>query len=360
MGAQGYPDINIDHFLETLSKIVSQVYNRDRDEVIKGLVATVTTSAVANQIRRIKWTSEPYLPKELRKRVANIDTAVGIAQLAYDPDHGRFIMGLGPLQGYKILHSTWEAGRFKPAHVILQNRQDEDLLWVAVRGTHEVQDLLTDLTTEPMAFMDGHVHKGIFKAAQHIAKQVRKHAYAGRSKIWLTGHSLGGGAAALAAVMLQDDGFNAKAIVFGAPSCVYTARWIGEALYQHVTSIVLDTDVIPRLNNHTLSELLAPQDAAAQVQQHLQAFLSSASTVLFGVVDQELKLCQGGTICPPGRNYVMESAGKRYGWGIREMERADLEHIIAGPRMLSDHGVQAYFTAIQEAHFRHMRTKDEL
>ncbi len=35
---------------------------------------------------------------------------------------------------------------------------------------HQVEDIFTDLTIEPEAFMDGYAHKGILRSAQYIAQ----------------------------------------------------------------------------------------------------------------------------------------------------------------------------------------------
>jgi hypothetical protein len=48
------------------------------------------------------------------------------------------MMGIGPLQGYQILHEEWEAGTFKPAHIILKHMYNPNVLWVVVRGTGSV------------------------------------------------------------------------------------------------------------------------------------------------------------------------------------------------------------------------------
>jgi len=105
------------------------------------------------------------------------------------------------------------ASRTKPAYLIMRHdhSKEKETLWVAVRGTHSVEDLLTDLDTQPSEFMDGHVHKGIYLAGKFIAKSVQSVASREKNKIWLTGHSLGGGAAAIAATILRNDGWHAKA-----------------------------------------------------------------------------------------------------------------------------------------------------
>ena len=62
--AQGYPDIKIDHFMESLSNLVNKVYRRDPSDLMKDLAANVAASAVANQVRKVEWLKEPYIPNK--------------------------------------------------------------------------------------------------------------------------------------------------------------------------------------------------------------------------------------------------------------------------------------------------------
>ena len=57
---------------------------------------------------------------------------------------------------------------FEPAYIILQNYVQPWRFWIVVRGTCSIEDLLTDIAAEPVKFMDGYVHKGLFVFGVHV------------------------------------------------------------------------------------------------------------------------------------------------------------------------------------------------
>jgi len=65
-----------------------------------------------------------------------------------------------------------------------------------------------------------------------------------------------GESSVVAAAILRNEGYEASGIVFGCPSCFYPATFAEELLNRHVVSVILDADVIPRLNNNTVFALI--------------------------------------------------------------------------------------------------------
>ena len=192
------------------------------------------------------------------------------------------MVGQGPLAGYKLEDARWDAKLYAPALVMLRNRpspspplfsipsspllspprpsspllppivpapaatrptptrararrsrHDAGEVWVVVRGTASVADMLTNLDTAPAPLLDGSAHGGMLRAARSVFKFVRQvppplpcatpnlpappplllrrpgraaptaasgPQRAGASEeVHLVGHSMGGAAAALAA-----------------------------------------------------------------------------------------------------------------------------------------------------------------
>jgi hypothetical protein len=378
---RGYEEVDLANFRKSLLELWGKLTQRDPGELAGRLALALGAQQLSRyaQVHGSRmWSHGPCLPPELRPMVNRIDTASALIQLGYDPAKGSQIMGTGPLQNFKVVQANWEAGVFRPAYAVLQNIIKQSRFWVVVRGTYSVEDIMTDLAAEPEKFMDGHVHKGVLRSAAFIAQELRecikKHAPVSRGKnakleIMLVGHSLGGAAAAVATAMLQIEHYDTKAIVFGAPSCIYRATYLENMLARHVTHLVLDADVVPRLNNETVAKLLSPQERSGS------EFITAAKSFIFDSLRTAVKdnrplarvlgLEAEGTPCsqcPPGRLYLVqqrpegESRGDdaRQKWWILPAACRDFSNIILSPRMLSDHNVKSYIDAVQDAYFRYL------
>ena len=381
---RGYEEVDLAHFQRALMRLWSKLTKRDPGELAGKIALALGAQHLSRyaQTRGLRASQEPCLPPELRPIVNRIDTACALIQLGYDPSKGSKIMGMGPLQNFKIVQANWEAGVFRPAYVILQNVIKPHRFWVVVRGTYSVEDIMTDLTVEPEKFMDGHVHKGVLRAGTFVAQElkeclkksgpVQRGKMAAKPEIFLVGHSLGGAAAAIATAVLQIDGVSAKSVVFGAPSCIYRATYLENMLARHVTHLVLDSDIIPRLNNETVAKLLDAQEGAtADFVAATRSFIFDSLrmavrdnrplTRVLGL-DVGDKPCMQ---CPPGRSYVFQQrpegakekqkeGDKSKSWAILPVECDELSKIILSPRMISDHNVQSYIDAVQDAFFRYL------
>lgn len=119
---------------------------------------------------------------------------------------------------------------------------------VAFRGTQNVGNCLTDLETPLVthAAYPGHVHRGFAEAVDEVWLEVlRLLGPADRAKpLWVTGHSLGGAMATLAAVRLVNCGYTVRAAyTFGSPR-------VGDRLFRHAHRVahyrfVNDNDLVP-------------------------------------------------------------------------------------------------------------------
>lgn len=174
---------------------------------------------------------------------------------------------MAQMYGFTLIAHEKEASVYRPAYMIFKHDRNSSVVWVVVRGTNSIEDIFTDIAIEPEPFMDAHVHSGILRSARNIVRRVADELGGpGRHQIWLTGHSLGGGAASIAAIELRNNGYDADAIAFGPPSCLSAradgpggGRWAHAAFRRHVTSIIVDEDVVPRLTNESISRLIAPK-----------------------------------------------------------------------------------------------------
>ncbi|KAH6561201.1 hypothetical protein BASA62_010006 [Batrachochytrium salamandrivorans] len=148
---------------------------------------------------------------------------------------------------------------------------------IAIRGTLSTTDLLVDLHFRLATIQIPHETRGVFSAQTHhgmllTAKNIFEELelmniflpllqnpespYASY-RLVCTGHSLGGGVAALLAYLIKSSSRYAllsprvSAISYAPPGCMITAE--GQSYFQtFCTSVVLGDDVIPRLKAHSV------------------------------------------------------------------------------------------------------------
>jgi len=131
--------------------------------------------------------------------------------------------------GFVGQHLNGNAGRFS-ADAYVGSTERLGMMFVAVRGTSNVADFLTDIFNVPVVTngaAQGTVHGGFALYADALYDQLRPVLDVScnpnlepnaRLPLWLTGHSLGGAAASLLAERLQRDGCNVAGVaLFGSP-----------------------------------------------------------------------------------------------------------------------------------------------
>jgi sn1-specific diacylglycerol lipase len=144
---------------------------------------------------------------------------------------------------------------------------------ITIRGTLSLEDAVTDLSIRPASLsklgercsFDGegeYCHEGVLVSAEWVLRDLEKHGildkllltsdcrYPGY-QLYVAGHSLGAGCAAILALMLKPKFPSLKCLCFEPPA-VMTARVAGQAF---ITTFVLDADIVPRLSYHSLENL---------------------------------------------------------------------------------------------------------
>ncbi|KAJ0963601.1 hypothetical protein J5N97_028723 [Dioscorea zingiberensis] len=172
------------------------------------------------------------------------------------------------LQERNILKFVTNSSVLRPGYYIGIDTRNK-LVILGIRGTHTVYDLITDVVTlsdQEVSSEGFSTHFGTAEAARWflrhemgtIRKCLEKHK---NFKLRLVGHSLGGAAAALLAIMLrkksaEELGFDPKivsAVGFATPPCV--SKDLAESCASYVSTVVLQDDIIPRLSTASLAKL---------------------------------------------------------------------------------------------------------
>ncbi|KAI4303717.1 hypothetical protein MLD38_039315 [Melastoma candidum] len=143
------------------------------------------------------------------------------------------------------------------------------LVILAIRGTHTVYDIITDIVSssdDEVTFEGYSTHFGSAEAARwfltHEIGTLKKYLdkYEG-FRLRIVGHSLGGAIAALLAIMLrtkskEELGFDpdtVTAVGCAAPPCV--SKELAESCSEFVCNVVMQDDIVPQMSLASLTRL---------------------------------------------------------------------------------------------------------
>lgn len=191
--------------------------------------------------QRLYGCSGTALWKELqRKDEASLTALLAPFRMAHAPiasplEVGRVAVHLSALAylGPQAVHDQVQGWNLTPERVetISSGSQyalvlaRDDALFVAFRGTDDAKDWIADANFTPADSLWGKVHKGFLDALDTLWPDVSiavQHLRTANQPIWLTGHSLGGALAVLAAARLDQQGTSVAGIVtFGQPPAGY-------------------------------------------------------------------------------------------------------------------------------------------
>ncbi|CAB9518250.1 Sn1-specific diacylglycerol lipase beta [Seminavis robusta] len=147
----------------------------------------------------------------------------------------------------------------RPAHFIAVKRSQP--IWspylevlVCVRGTKTIEDALTDLLCDDVAYKGGKAHSGVLEGGRYLAEkhkplllELLKSSGKPKMKVRLIGHSLGAGAASIIGMEWNDDpNLEVEVIGFGCPALL--SKELSESTKGYITTVIADNDCVPRLS----------------------------------------------------------------------------------------------------------------
>jgi len=185
------------------------------------------------------------------------DTVGGCNEIAFLREAG--------LEPDDIVYANFGTGLRKRPYCVVADKEWKAIV-VVIRGTFALEDLVADLTIKPTQLddigerfgFDGqgeHAHSGMLASAEWIYSDLEEQRvlekllreecsqYPGFS-LYVTGHSLGAGVAALLALMLHQK-YDLKCICYEPPGCVMTKK---AASQKYIHSYVMGSDIVPRLS----------------------------------------------------------------------------------------------------------------
>ena len=197
-----------------------------------------------------------------------------------------------------ILVADWETLQFSPASYVAVDR-NEKLVVLAIRGTANGSDFITDACSTSVPFLGGFAHSGVVMSAWQIIStrlpQMTRACYENPDfKVLLTGHSMGAAVAVCVAMLLRSgdvdvisaaqkgvEGLpnsegaiasvmhNCTVVSFASPAVVTLD--LSLKCQDYVTSVVAGKDVIPRLCYASVRRLLRRLNAASPAQPMLKS-----------------------------------------------------------------------------------------
>jgi pimeloyl-ACP methyl ester carboxylesterase len=225
--------------------------------------------------------SQRQLAMELRHYLLLADSAYASSE-AESADRLAFLGGTDAL-----LEARWTSSSCHPAYCIVHDALNSTIV-VAVRGSKEASDFITNLSCDTDPFMSGYGHSGMIQAAKNLAGVLHNCLFEYLERLQpanglvLVGHSLGGAVAALLAIMLRTNTFEENA-ASGVEAPVRLARWTRSARSTSDGGGTNTSDVVQELGQ-VQSQVggSAPVRSARNVSARTGTMASEARCFTFG------------------------------------------------------------------------------
>jgi len=233
---------------------------------------------------------------------------------------------LGSQQGWQLVYIAVKSEPEQPAFGLFAHKE-KNVAALVIRGTHSIQDIVTDIRAKPVPFgekpdvsvlggkakedsqgrelggdwglgeedLEGGKTKSIFestygekesmamcgiaRAAEWLYCEVYHSLvalHAAGTQVVLLGHSLGAAVASMTAELLFDDIPTVKCFAFATPACA--TRPLAVQAQRHTVSVVLHDDVIPRITPASVRFLL--QDLMADRKKFQEDFHEDMGAVV--------------------------------------------------------------------------------
>lgn len=188
------------------------------------------------------------------------------------------ICALTGVEDEDIFVANWRNSPYRPCYYVAADKANKCIV-ISIRGSLEIGDLLSDVTAHPLKVelmgVDGWVHQGIMAAATYIHCCTKDALDAAAAKypgwpILVTGHSLGGGVAAiLSMLMIQSGGVSnlGRIKCVGIGPAAVMSRSLASACDGIAISLILGSDPVPHLSYASVERLLLEMSSLSPVKK---------------------------------------------------------------------------------------------
>lgn len=179
-----------------------------------------------------------------------------LAKVSYSKTKDHLLQQLSDT-GISLVECHLQSATARPAFAIFVDARTRAVV-LALRGTSNMKDVLTDALATKAEFRRGHAHYGMSLAATWAEKHLKQKLLLllkrhGGYRLRVVGHSLGGGVAALFSMMVLSEFPELRCVTFGAPAVL--SRELSEEAAAFVTTFVFRDDMVPRFSTANVDDV---------------------------------------------------------------------------------------------------------
>ena len=221
-----------------------------------------------------------------------------------------------------IVYENVDTDYFKIPYIVV-NSDELDTIFVACRGSACIKDFIVDFIACTLTYHGGKVHEGVFLTAYNLYNSVlpvileltRIH---NNRRVVFTGHSLGGGVAAMLAEMFNSNNSDIKAsCTCFAPVASFTKN-LWEISRSYITSYIVDGDFVPYISHNNAINLpknTFPKPIRNKLNAAIQVKMNRHSKELENLHIFEVepvKVDFPDAVYPPGNSFLIKMVDEKY------------------------------------------------
>jgi predicted lipase len=161
----------------------------------------------------------------------------------------------GTFKKEDVLHYDLVPQTLRPCYLLWVDHSDETI-YLFLRGSRSITDVVTDLHASSTPFKTGHCHVGFLKSAKwfdtNLKSLVKETLKSTNYKFKIVGHSLGAAVGSIISIMWKES-FDLQCYAFACPSVL--SLDLAEMTSDFIFTFVNEFDIVPRLSLFSINEL---------------------------------------------------------------------------------------------------------